>query len=152
MKSFSFSLEGLLRLRTQLKEQALQAWMLALRELKEVTMERDRIRVLLKSWQVIQREKQSTFVFAGELRRSHEASAALYQQWLAQETLRQRVEQRVRLTLEQLTEARRKEEILENLKKRYRMTWRKEHSKEEQKLSDERAGVMAFFRMTREAI
>jgi len=145
MKRFAFQLEALLTWRTQLKEQALLAWQRANEELRKAVAERARLWVLVQGWQELQREKQAAFVLAGELMRSYQVAHQIHLQWRHQDRVCHGLERLVQQAFERWREAERKAEVLLNLKSRSRASWRLQYEREEQKLSDERAGLLAFF-------
>jgi flagellar export protein FliJ len=152
MKNFTFSLKALLVLRTQQKEQALQVWALASQELHQNNLELQRIQTQMKNWQNLHREKQASAISAGDLTRNHQATEQLYKNWLGHVRLHQRLQNRVRETLAKWHEARQKEEMMENLKKKAFFSWSKEFEREEQKLNDERASLLAFHNNSNQSI
>jgi flagellar export protein FliJ len=148
MKGFTFSLETVLRLRTQHKEQMLQRYAAANRELQQSLLEQLRLGEQIKSWQARCRE-QLHLSGAGELFRLQQATDVLQRQWLEKDRLRIQLENRVRQALAVYQEARKREEIIEKLKDRARKNWLIEMERKEQRLNDERATLMSA-RLTRD--
>jgi flagellar export protein FliJ len=150
MKAFQFSLQSLLVLRTYRKELAYQRWTQAVKEYQQVALESERARTALMAWQEARRKQQSGMMLARDLVRNQKSAAEFYRAWVHFSRLKQDMENKVRQAMREWTEARREEEILERLRKRSWMKWQSEAEKEEQKLNDERATLMAY-RVRREA-
>ena len=150
MKAFRFSLESVLVLRKQLQEQAFQKWAQAVQELKRARDEGQRIQREIDAWNVVRREQQVGAVMAEELIRSQRAALVFHRIWNEHQRLEQILDQRVQQALHLWHEARRKQEILERLKKRSRMRWLQENDREEQKINDERAMVLAYRKKMRQ--
>lgn len=149
MKAFKFSLDALLKIRAQQKEQALQAWAAACQDLRLNTQELDHIQNELKTWHALHREAHGGMITAGDLSRDQKSTEELFRRWLSHQRLQVRLQNRVNETLQLWNEARKKEEIVERLKKRAFTTWTREWEREEQKLQDDRSSILAFFNPTR---
>lgn len=149
MKAFKFSLEALLSLRTQQKEQALLVWAAACQDLRANTQELHRLNQELQNWHALHREKQAGIITAGDFSRDQKSTEELSRRHLTHQRLQIRLQNRVNETLQAWSEAGKKEEILERLKKRSLAAWSREWEREEQKLQDDRASVLAFFNPTR---
>jgi flagellar export protein FliJ len=144
MKSFTFSLEALLRIRAQQKEQALLVWAAACQDLRLNTEEIDRLQKELQVWHTLHREKHGDIITAGDFSRDQKSTEELFRRFLSHQRLQVRLQNRVNETLQVWNEARKKEEILERLKKRSFATWTREWEREEQKLQDDRSSILAF--------
>ena len=149
MKAFTFSLEALLKIRTQQKEQALQTWASACQDLQQNTRELTRMQEELKIWHGLHREEHKRSITAGDMSRDQKSTEELFRRWLSHQRLQVRLQNRVHETLHLWNEARKKEEIVERLKKRAFAAWSREWEREEQKLQDERAGILAFLNPAR---
>jgi flagellar export protein FliJ len=145
MKGFRFSLESVLRLRTQAKEQALLRWAQAARDLQQANAELEALRVHIQMWQNERRQRVSSNSTAGDLSRGNHATEELYKRWIGMTRLRQRLEHQTKQALQQWFEARKEEEIIERFKTRSSDTWTQEQEKLQQKIIDERS-TLAFRR------
>ncbi|MDD2709694.1 MAG: hypothetical protein PHV34_17035 [Verrucomicrobiae bacterium] len=145
MKRFRFSLQSLLQLRNHQKEMAAQAWMKALANLQAAVNATQKALASLQAWQRTHRLQAGDRILARDLIRNQQATQGFYHQWINCERIRKAMEHRAREVLSKWNEARRKEEILERIKNRRRAQWQKECDLEEQKINDERAGILAFY-------
>lgn len=144
MKAYSFNLENLLLLRTQSADLAFQKWAKAVQNLQQVLQEKKRIERQLQAWQDEQRTLQATTIRAGDLFRSHQSLLVFQRLLQGQDQLRQIMDQQVQQTLKDWTEIHRKQEILERLKKRSWERWVQESERQDQRLNDERATILAY--------
>lgn len=144
MKAFRFPLESVLVLRTQLQEQAFQKWAQAMQELRRAKEEGQRLLAELNAWMDVRRNQQEGTVLAGDLSRNQRSAHVFFSLWTEHLKLEQLFEQRAQQALNTWQEARKKQEILERLKNRSRLRWSQESDREEQKISDERATLLAF--------